>query len=350
MKKILASVLVAAMVIPSLCSCGTEKNRSDERTLNVLTWDGYIPENVIDTFESKTGIKMNFSNFNDNEEMLAKLSITGGENYDVVIASDYMIDIAAKQGLIKELDKEKIPNYQNINDVFLSQYYDPDNKYTVPYAPGTPLIVYDPNKIDIDIKGYSDLWNPALKNQLVLIDDARNIVGITLKTLGFSFNETDEEKLSAAREKLLELKDNVYMLTYNNSHEAIVSGEADIGYMFTPNVLLALEARPELKVVYPQEGMGFGIDSWFVPSGAEHVDEAYEFLNFILEPDIGASISEQIMYMCVNKASEQYLSEDFKNNPALYISSDILGTPEFIRDVGDKAALYDEIWTEFKQK
>lgn len=350
MKKIITAVISAAMVVPMISSCGTDTKNGAKRTLNVLTWDGYIPEDVAKNFEDTTGIKLNYSNFNDNEEMLSKLSISGGADYDIVIASDYMIDIAAKKGLIKELDKSKIPNYKNINDVFLNQYYDPGNKYTVPYAPGTPLIVYDPQKTDIDIKGYNDLWNTELKNNVVLIDDARNIIGITLKSLGYSFNETDETKLNEAKEKLFKLKDNVHHFDYDSPHESVISGEAAVGYMFTPNVLLAQEARPDLKVVYPEEGMGFGIDSWFVSSGSQNTDEAYEFLNYILEPEVSASIAEQIMYMCVNKESEKYLSDDFKANPALYIPSDILGTPEFIKDVGDAAAIYDEIWTEFKQQ
>lgn len=349
MKKIISALIVMTLTVPALTSCTGVKTQQ-ERTLNVLTWDGYIPEDVIEGFEKKTGIKMNFSNFNDNEEMLSKLSASDNAEYDVVIASDYMIDIAAKKGLIAELDKSKIPNYKNINDVFLNQYYDSENKYTVPYAAGTPLIVYDPSKVDIEIKGYEDLWNPTLENKIVLLDDARNIIGITLKTLGYSFNETDETKLNEAKEKLFKLKKNIHHLDYNNPYESIISGEVDVAYIFTPQVALAIDARPELKIVYPEEGMGFGIDSWFIPSSAKNTDEAHEFLNYILEPEVGASIAEQILYMCINKVSDEYLSEDFTSNPALYIPSDILGTPEFIQDVGDATAVYDKIWTEFKQQ
>lgn len=346
MKKIISFALALLMLVPVISSCSKNTN---ERTLNVLTWDGYIPQDVIESFEKDTGIKMNFSNFNDNEEMLSKLSASDASEYDVVIASDYMIDIAAKMGLIEEIDKTKVPNYENINEVYLNQYYDPENKYTVPYAAGTPLIVYDPQKVMIDIKGYNDLWNPELKNSIVLLDDARNIIGITLKSMGYSFNETDENILNKAKEKLFKLKDNVHHFDYNNPYESIISGEVSVSYMFTPQVLLALQERPELKVVYPEEGMGFGIDSWFIPKSSKNKDEAHEFLNYILEPKTGANIAEQIMYMCINKASDEYLSEDFTKNPALYIDSEILGTPEFIKDVGDATAIFDKIWTEFKQ-
>ncbi len=346
MKKFISMALVLLMLIPAISGC----NNTQERTLNVLTWDGYIPQDVISAFEADTGIKMNFSNFNDNEEMLSKLSAAGASQYDVVIASDYMIDIAAKMGLIAELDKEKIPNFENIDEVYQNQYYDLENKYVVPYAAGTPLIVYDPEKVSVDIKGYNDLWDPQLKNSIVLLDDARNIIGITLKSMGYSFNETDENILNEAKEKLFKLKDNVHHFDYNNPYESIISGEVNVAYMFTPQVLLALAERPELKVVYPEEGMGFGIDSWFIPTTAKNTDEAHEFLNYILEPKTGANIAEQIMYMCINKASREYLSDEFTKNPALYIDTEVLGTPEFIEDVGDATAIFDKIWTEFKQQ
>lgn len=346
MKKLFLSLITLSLATSVLSSCG---DTPQKRTLNVLTWDGYIPQNVIAEFEESTGITMNFTNFNTNEEMLSKLSASQGE-YDMVIASDYMIDIAAKEGLIAELDKSKLPNFKNIDEAFLGKYYDEENRYAVPYSSGTPLIVYDPEEVDFEIKGYEDLWNPELEDDIVLIDDARNIIGITLKTLGYSFNETDPQKLDEAKEKLFKLKNNIKQFNYNNPYEAIIGGEADVAYMFTSQVALALQERPELKVAYPEEGMGVGIDAWFIPETAGNKDEAHEFLNYILDPKVGADISEQIMYMCVNKASAEFLSDDFKNNKALYIPSDILGNPEFIKDVGDATEIYDKIWTEFKQQ
>lgn len=346
MKKQL-SLLLAAALATSLFGCSNKD--TEEKTLNVLTWDGYIPEDIAAEFSEETGIKLNYANFNDNEEMLSKLEATEGGQYDLVIGSDYIIDIARKKGLLSELDKTKIPNYDNLDPAFLGQYYDPDDLYTVPYAAGTPLIIYDPAKVTVDIKSFDDLWNPALENQIVMMDDARNVIGITLKSMGKSMNETDPAVLEQAKEKLLKLKPNIHHLDYNNPNDAMVSGEAAVGYMFTPQVILALQERPDLKVVYPSEGMGFGIDSWFVPLNAPHKDNAYTFLNYILDAKTGARISEQTLYLCPNKASEPYLSEEFKSNKALYIPTELLGNTEFIEDVGDETETYDKIWTEFKQ-
>lgn len=347
MKKILLSIIAACLCI-ALYGCGNNGIKEISE-LNILTWDGYIPEDILSEFEESTGITVFQSNFDSNEEMLTKISSSSDTGYDLVIGSDYIIDIARNQDLLHELDKTKIPNYKNLDENFLSKYYDPENKYTVPYAAGTPLIVYDPEKIDVNIEGYDDLWNEKLAGKLVTLDDGRNIIGMTLKSMGLSMNTTDEIELNDAKEKLLKLKPNIHHLDYNNPHESIISGEADLAYMFTPQVCLALQERPGLKVVYPKEGLGFGIDCWFIPKSVRNLDNAHAFLNFITDAKIGARISEQVLYLCPNKASVEYLSDDFKNNKAIYIPEDKLTNTEFIQDVGDSASIYDEIWTVFKQ-
>lgn len=351
MKKFLALLLTLAIAftIPAtLAGC----SGSSEKTLNIFTWADYIPKNVLDNFTKSTGIKIHYSNFETNEEMLSKLKSVKGGDYDIVIASDYIINIARKDGsLLGEIDKSKIPNYKNINPQFQSQYYDPDNKYTIPYVVGTPLIVYDPAKVKIDIQGYNDLWDPALKNSVVMMDDERNVVGITLKALGHSFNTTDKTVLSEAREKLLKLKPNIRALDGDNPQKLIESGDASVGYMFTSQVVEALQKRPDLKVVYPKEGMGFGIDNALVPKNAPHKDNAYKFINYILDAKVGADISSQILYICPNQASTPYLPKSFLDNKALYIPKDVLGKTEFIQDVDSVTTkTLDQMWTDFKQE
>ena len=349
MKKLLAIAIAVAFVVTTFVGCGNTSSKPITKELNVFTWDGYFPEDVITGFTEKTGIKINFSNFESNEEMLTKLEAVKGGDYDVVIASDYIIDIARKKGnLLGELDKSKLPNYQNLDPAFLGQFFDPENKYAVPYAAGTPLIVYDPAKVPFEITGYEDLWRPELKDSIAAIDDGRNMIGITLKTMGKSFNETSPEVLKTAEEKLLGLAPNIRLLTFNNIQSALIGGEATVGYMFSSQVALAMEARPDLKVVYPKEGMGFGIDAMFVPVNAPHKDNAYEFINYILYAEVGAKVSSQIYYLCPNKESAPYLPEYFTNNPALYIPSEVLGDTEFIQDVGEATSIYDSIWTSFK--
>lgn len=348
MKKLISGFLAVTLSLTVFTGCGGDSNK----VLNIFTWDTYVPQNIIDGYEQSTGVKVNYSNFESNEEMLTKLEANNASEYDIVIASDYIIDIARKKGnILLELDKSKISNYQNIDSNFQNQYYDPENQYTIPWGAGTPLIVYDPAIVSVDIKGYSDLWNPELKDSMVIMDDARNVIGITLKTMGKSFNETDEAVLEQAKQKLFELKPNIRALNYDNPQSLLISGEASVGYVFTSQVLEATQARPDLKVVYPQEGMGFGIDSIFIPANAPDKENAYSFINYILDGQTSATIFPQINYICTNRAAVEFLPDEYKNNKSLYIPSEILGQTEFIQDIGtDATAIYNKIWTEFKQQ
>ena len=144
---------------------------------------------------------------------------------------------------------------------------------------------------------------------------------------------TDKAVLDAAEEKLMQLKKNIRALDYNAPYATMISGEATVGYMFTQHVLYTLQERPDMVVVYPEEGMGFGIDCCVIPANAPHPDNAHLFLNFLLRPEIGAQIAQvQLMQNC-NKAADALLGDDFKNNPVLYIPDEVLGDAEFIEDV-----------------
>ena len=282
--------------------------------------------------------------------MLTKLQAVNAGSYDIIIASDYIIDIARKTGgLLKELDKSLLPNFANLEEGYLDQYFDPDNIYTMPYGPGTPLIVYDPERVNFEIKGFKDLWNPELKDSLVLIDDARVLLGMALLSMGESMNTQDEALIEEAGKRLDQLKDNIRLLSYNNLQTAILSGEASAGYMFTTQSSQAIAENPGLKIVYPEEGMGVGIDSMFIPLNAPNSDNAHAFMNYLLEPEVSAKIATGVMVPCVNKESAALLPEWYTTNGALFIPSDKLTKTEFITDVGPATEIFDRVWTKFKQ-
>lgn len=347
MKKILALTLASALAVTSLTACSGGDSKKDAGELNIYTWAGYVPDDVIADFEAKTGIKINYTNFEANEEMLAKLETSKGGDYDIVIASDYIIKIAADEGLVKEIDKEKVPNYSNIDPVFQNFFYDPDNKLTVPYGPGIPLLVYNPDTVTVDITGYESLWDPSLKDSVALMDSERVVMGMALKMMGESFNTEDTDVIAAAGEKLMGLAPNVRVLSQNQTQDFLLSGEVSAAYLFTSQVVLALQGNPDLKVVYPKEGLGFGVDAAFIPSQAPNADNAMKFLNYILEGEVSAKIYPQTYYLCPNKAAYDLLPEEFKSS--LVISADDIPNGEFIQDIGSEAtSLHEELWTEFK--
>ena len=186
MKKVIALALSAVMAATLLAGCGKEKETNESGLsgeLNLFTWDGMFPQEILDGFEDETGVKINFSHFDYDEDMLAKLEETQGGDYDLVIADDYIIEAAISEGLVQKLDTSKLENYGNLNPVFMSQFYDPQNEYTVPYGAGIPLLVYDPALTDVEIDGYEDLWDPALEDNIALTANYRVVNGIALKVM-----------------------------------------------------------------------------------------------------------------------------------------------------------------------
>ncbi len=342
MKKVTA-LLTAGLVIMTLAGCGGKKNTE---TLNLFTWDGMFPQEVLSGFEKEYGISINFSNFDYDEDMLAKLETAKGGDYDLVIADDYIIEIAIAEGLVQKLDKSKLTNLANVDPVFQGHFYDKTDEYTVPYGAGIPLIVYDPAAVDIEITSYEDLWSPVLKNNVALIGNYRVVDGIVLKMMGKSFNENDPAVIEEAGKKLLELAPNVRLISDNNTQDYLISGEAAAGFLYTSQVTMALAAKSDLKVVYPKEGLGFGIMAGFIPSQAPNADAAHKFLDYILRPEIAAQCFEYIGYVCTNKAAVPYLSEEAKQSLSL---PEEAKSGEFIMDISAEAnEAHERIWTEFK--
>ena len=352
-KHLRATALGLALLMMLLTGCQAAPAATTTppvKDLVIFTWADYLPADILDEFMKESGVNVVYTYFESNEEMLTKLQSSDGAQYDLVLASDYIIDLAREQNLAQKLDKSKIPNFGDIDPVMQGQYYDETNEYTVPFAAGTPLIVYDPARVSIDIKGYNDLWNPALKDSIVIMDDMRNVMGITLKSMGQSFNVTDPAIIKAAGEKLMGLKDNIRVFDYNEPHMKMIAGETTVGYMFTPQVLWALSERPDLKVVYPQEGMGFGIDSFFIPSKAPNPDAAHKFLEFVLRGEISARLSEWTQYINCVSTAKAFMPEEVLSSEVLYIPSEILGDAEFIENIGAEATtLFDAEWIKFKQ-
>ena len=188
--KLTALFVGVAMVAGMLAGCG---GKEEKGSLNLFTWDGMFPQEVLDGFEQETGYTINFSHFDYDEDMLAKLEEAKGGDYDLVIADDYIIEVVIAQGLSQKLDTSKLKNYSNLNPVFMSQFYDPQNEYTVPYGAGIPLIVYDPTLTDVEITGYEDLWNEQRADSIAVLENARVLGGMVLKTMGKSINETDPD-------------------------------------------------------------------------------------------------------------------------------------------------------------
>lgn len=346
MKKTLLILLVLLLFLTFVTGCGNKEQEKGE--LNLYTWDGMFPPEILEGFEKETGYKINFSHFDYDEDMLAKLEETEGGDYDLVIADDYIIEVVIAEGLSQKLDTSKLKNYEQYNPVFMSQFYDPKNEYTVPYAAGIPLIVYNPAATDVEIKGYEDLWNPALEDNVALIANYRVINGITLKTLGESFNTENLDTIKKAGEKLLQLAPNVRVINDSNTQDFILSGEVAAGFFYSSQVVAAKMANADLKIVYPEEGLGFGIMAAFIPSKAPNAEAAYAFLDYINKPENAAKCYEYVGYYCANKGAEDLISAEMKD--FLVLPADA-AAGEIIQNVSAEAEqLHSEIWSQFRNE
>lgn len=337
MKKRVIGIALAAAV----CA-GAAVQAEEGKELVLFTWEGMFPQEVLDEFTERTGTKIIYSSFDTDETMLEKLAQAKGGDYDLVIADDYIIEQAVEEGLVSEIDKSIVTNFGNINPLFQGQFFDPEDKYTVPYGAGIPLIVYDPEMVDLEITGYNDLWDPSLADSVALTANYRVINGITLLSMGKSMNEEDVSVIEEAGKKLLELAPNIRLIQDDNTQNSLLNGEASVAFLYTSQVTTVLAENPDLRVVFPEEGLGFGVMGAFVPSQAPNAEAANEFLNYILEPEVSAACMSYIGYINTNKAADELM------NPSLVYSGDEING-EYIQNVSPEAdEAYTKNWTEFK--
>lgn len=351
MKNLLGFAIVLALFVSLAAGCQKTPPapvaETGDTELNLFTWEGMFPEEVLARFESETGIKVNYSNFDYDETMLAKLEAAGGGDYDVVIADDYIIETVIAKGLAQKLDLAKIPNFSKVNPIYQGQFYDPDDEYTVPYGAGVQTIVYNPEAVQKEITGYADLWDESLKDSVGTIANYRVINGMALKVLGGSYNTEDLDVIEAAGRKLIELAPNIRVIKDDNLQDDLLSGEIDVAVMYTSQVTMAKMANPDLKVVFPREGIGFGIMANFIPSKAPHPDAAHKFIDFILDPEVSAECFEWLGYYCTNKEADELISPDYRD--FLTLPEGFNEDMEMIQIVSAEAEeVHAKIWTEFK--
>jgi spermidine/putrescine transport system substrate-binding protein len=340
-------MLTAVLCIGLFAGCSGGPGGAASGQLNLFTWEGMFPQEVLDAFTAETGITVNYVNFDYDETMLTKLQAAGGGEYDLVIADDYIIETVIAEGLAQKYDKSKIPNIGNVNPAYQGQFYDPTDEYTIPYGSGVQTIVYNPQAIPNAITGYADLWDPSLADSVGIIGNHRVINGMALKVNGQSYNTEDPALIEAAGAKLLELAPNIRLIKDDALESDLLSGEVNAAVMYTSQVTMAMLANPELEVVFPKEGIGFGIMAGFIPSKAPNPAAAHSFQEYILRPEVSAKCFEYLGYYCTNKEADALIAEEYKG--FLTLPADFGGSMEMIENVGPETEdLHVRVWTEFK--
>ena len=322
---------------------------SGKSKLVLYTWTDMFPPDILSGFERDTGRKIQYVIFDTNETMIDKVKAAKGGKYDLIIADDYMLENVVNEGLARRIDRSRLSNYDNINPRYQGQFYDPADEYTIPYGAGILTIVYDPQKAMVPMRGYYDLWHPQLARRLGIVDNFRVINGMALKVMGESYNTNDSATIRAAGEYLKILAPNIRLIRDDKLEDALISGEIFAAVMYTSQVTMAKIARPDLKVVFPAEGLGFGIMAAFIPVNSPNAEAAYAFLDYILDARRGAACFEYLGYYSTFSASDSLIDPEYRNFLTLPHDLKNVDSMEMIRNVSDEAeAVHSRVWAEFK--
>lgn len=319
--------------------------QAEEKILNVYNWSGYMPDAVLNQFEKETGIKINYSTYDSNETMYAKLKANANAGYDIVVPSTYFIDRMHHQHMIQKIDKNKIPNFKNLNPALLDKEYDPGNNYSIPYLWSSTGIVINTKEFPRkSIVSWADLWKLQYRDQLLLLDDTREVFSMALMVLGYSANDTNPEHIKQAYLKLRELLPNVKLFNAEGVQSIYIDEDINLGMGWSGDIYLANRENHNVDLIYPKEGFVISLDSMAIPRNAPHLENAYKFINFILRPDVARTISLTTGYATPNLAGYKLLPKEITSNHIIYPDAVTLKRGQTQTDVGDASAVYEKYW------
>ena len=316
--------------------------------LFLYIWSEYIPDQVLQDFTKETGIEVHLSTYDSNEAMYAKIKLAG-DGYDLIVPSSDYVALMAQQNLLLPLDKSLLPNFANLAPRFLNQPFDKGNTYSLPYMWGSTSIAVNTDLLgDVKVESIADLWNPALKDKLLLPNDPREVFGLALRTLGYPGNETDPEHLAQAYDKLKSLIPMVRVFDSDSPKQAMLSGEVAVGVIWSGEAFVACAENPAIKWIYPPEGVSLWMDSLCIPKGAKNIKEAHAFLDYLMRPEVAALISQEMGYSTPNAKAMAVLPADVRDNPIVYPPDDVMQRGEFQNYLGDAMKIYDDYWIKLK--
>lgn len=318
--------------------------------VNVYAWTGEIPDQVLRQFENETGIKVNFSTYENNEIMYAKLRTSRQPGYDVVMPSSYFVDRMRKQNLLLRIDHTKLSNFQNLDPNFTRATYDPGAQFSIPFLWGVTGLFYNQNYFtEKQLSNWNDLWNPDFKNQLLLLDDSREVFSMALISLGYSANDHDPAHIKAAFLKLKRLMPNVKVFSSDTVVSILIDEDSTAGMAWNGDVYKASRENAHVHFIFPKEGFVVWVDNFAIPKSAPHPEAAYQFINFMLRPDIAKKVALSTGYPITNQAGKNLLPASIQNNPYMYPPKSVMQHGQFQTDLGDATlSLYEQYWEELK--
>ncbi len=358
-KRLLALTAAATILLTILAPvtlAAPQKDYSHLRgtTLNVYNWGEYISDGSDDTldvnkeFEKRYGITVNYTNFESNENMYNKLK-SGGSNYDVVIPSDYMIARLVKEDMLAELDFENIPNYKYIQEKYKNLYYDPDNKYSVPYTVGMVGLIYNTTMVHEEVDSWSILWDYKYQGQILMFNNPRDTFGIAQFRLGQSVNTTDLGEWEEAIDLLKKQAPLVSSYVMDEVFNKMENGEAALAPYYAGDFLTMYDNNPDLAFVYPKEGVNFFVDAACVPKSAQNKEAAELYINFLCEEEIAVANANYICYASPHELVLKSDDYDLKGNSVLYPPENEMPETQIFENLDNETQQYmTDLWNELK--
>jgi len=333
MKKMLVSLVILII----LTGCNDVKYQNGE--VNVLNWSSYIPDDVISDFEEEYDIKVNYGTYSSNEELLAKVTNSKEGTYDLVFPSDYMVELMRDRGILEIIDFSKIDNASNIDDVFFGLEYDVNNEYSLPFLMTYVVIAKDNSTIIDNINNYTDLLKEDYKNNLVVLDDQRIIIGMALKALGYDMNSLGNDNYDSVKEFLISLKNNIKAFDSDSPKSFLITDEVDLGIMWHAEALLAKRYNKNIEVIIPDDGYSISVDNYCLLKESKNRDNAYKLIDYLLRKDIGLRIINDYPYISSIKDINEISSNEIEG---------IIKNGTYVKNIGFDIKYYDNLWAEIK--
>lgn len=363
MKKLL-SLLLCAVLCLCLCSCAYDYTEFDPRkdyssdlsgtTLTVYNWGEYISDGSDDSidvnkeFERLTGIKVNYLTFESNETMYSQVK-NGGVNYDIVIPSDYMIERLINEDMLAEIDTSKLENYDLIDSKYKNLYFDPENKYSVPYNVGMVGIIYNSAHISDIEHSWKVLWDKQYKNMALNFNNPRDAFMTAQCILGQDLNSTNKKDWDKAAKLLMEGKDNLQAYVMDEVYGKMETGEASIAPYYAGDYLTMLDTNPDLKFFYPKEGTNIFVDSACILKNAKNKEAAMLYIDFLMEPEIATANADYIGYASPNTAVVNNPDYYYYGNEILYPAEEDMPKVQYYHDIdSDIRRYYEILWIDVK--
>jgi len=335
--------MVALLTGLTLTGCSDSKP-----ALYIYTWADYIDPALLKQFEEEHDCRIIMDVFDSNESMYAKLQ-AGGGGYDVVFPSSYMALIMQDQGMLLPIDHDKLPHLAHIDRALHAKTTsDPEMAFSVPYMIGTTGIGYNPERTGEIEPSWAVFDRADFKGRISLLNDMRETLGAALKFLGYSINSTNETEIQEAADVVLRWKTNIAKFENEAYKPALASGEFILAQGYSGDILQVMEENEAIAYFVPREGSSIYADDMVILQGSARPDLAHAFINFLHSPEVAAQNMEFVYYLSPNLPAYDLVDSDLRNDPAVFLSPEILAKCETIRDLGEKNALYTAAWDRVK--